>query len=131
LRINYKRIHIGRRTFKTALAVLISLIIVSFYGATTSKMIFAMLGAMSAMEVSFQKSVESCMTQVVGMIFGAIVGVMLMSMPINSLLAVGIGIILIIILYNVLQIHYSPVLPSMMIVTLCTTADILPGWARH
>ncbi len=126
MKLNYKRIHIGRRTFKTALAVIISLIIVSFYGATTSKMIFAMLGAMSAMETSFQKSLESCLTQVVGMICGAIVGVILMTMPIHSLLCVGFGIVFIIILYNVLQLHFSPMLPGMMVVTICTTPDILP-----
>lgn len=126
MKINYKRIHIGRRTFKTALAVLISLIIVSFYGATTSKMIFAMLGAMSAMEMTFQKSLESCLTQFVGMFFGVFVGVALRSLPINALVCVGIGIIIIIVLYNLFQIRFSPTLPCLMIVTICTTADIQP-----
>jgi len=126
LKINYKRIHIGRRTFKTALAVLISLIIVSFYGATTSKMIFAMLGAMGAMEVTFQKSLESCIAQIVGVSFGVLVGVALRSLPLNALVCVGIGIILVIVLYNVFQIHFSPSLPCLMIVTICTTTDIQP-----
>lgn len=126
MKINYKRIHIGRRTFKTALAVSLSLVIVSAYGATTSKMIFAMLGAMSAMEVTFRKSLESCFTQFVGMFFGVIVGVVLRSLPMNPVLSVGIGIIFIITLYNVCQIHFSPSLPCLMIVTICTTADIQP-----
>lgn len=126
MKINYKRIHIGRRTFKTALAVLISLILVSFYGATTSKMIFAMLGAMSAMEMTFQKSLESCLTQFVGMFFGVIAGVVLRSLPVNALVCVGVGIIFIITLYNVFQIRFSPTLPCLMIVTICTTADIQP-----
>lgn len=126
MKINYKRIHVGRRTFKTALAVLISLIIVSFYGATTSKMIFAMLGAMSAMEVTFQKSLESCLTQFVGMFFGVFVGVALRSLPIHPLICVGIGIIIIIVLYNLFQIRFSPSLPCLMIVTICTTVDIQP-----
>lgn len=126
MRLNYKRIHIGRRTFKTALAVIISLIIVSFYGATTSKMIFAMLGAMGAMEVTFQKSLESCIAQIVGVSFGVLVGVALRSLPIHPLVCVGIGIIFIIVLYNVFQMHFSPSLPCLMIVTICTTADILP-----
>lgn len=126
MKINYKRIHIGRRTFKTALAVIVSLIIVSFYGATTSKMIFAMLGAMSAMEVTFQKSLESCLTQFVGMFFGVFAGVVLRSLPIHPVVCVGIGIIAIIVLYNVFQIRFSPSLPCLMIVTICTTADIQP-----
>lgn len=41
-----KRVRIGLRTIKTAVAVVISMIIVDAYGATTSKLIFAMLGAM-------------------------------------------------------------------------------------
>lgn len=126
MKINYKRIHIGRRTFKTGLAVLVSLIVVSFYGTTTSKMIFAMMGAMSAMEVTFQKSLESCFTQFVGVFFGVIVGVFLRSLPLNVLVCAGIGIILIITLYNVFQIRFSPSLPCILIVTICTTPDIQP-----
>ena len=126
LRLNYQKIHIGRRTIKTALAVIVSMVLVSFYGATTSKMIFAMLGAMGAMENSFYKSVEACLTQIVGMFFGAVIGVLLLLLPIHTLICVGIGIIFIITLYNVLQIHFSPVLPCMILVTLCTTPDIQP-----
>ena len=126
MKINYKRIHIGRRTFKTALAVLISLIIVSLYGATTSKMIFAMLGAMGAMEMTFQKSLESCIAQIVGVLFGVFAGVALSSLPMHPLVCVGIGIIFIIVLYNVFQIRFSPTLPCLMIVTICTTVDIQP-----
>ena len=126
LRLKYKRIHIGRRTLKTALAVIVSLIVVSSYGTTTSKMIFGMLGAMGAMENTFQKSLESCLTQVVGMFFGVIAGILLGSLPIHPLICIGIGIIFMITMYNVLQIHFSPVLPCMIIVMVCTTPDISP-----
>ena len=126
MRLKYKKIHIGRRTIKTALAVIVSMMIVSAYGATTSKMIFAMLGAMGAMETSFQKSLEACLTQIIGMIFGVIAGVILLSLPIHWLVCVGIGIVFIITLYNVFQIRFSPSLPCLIIVTLCTTPDIQP-----
>ena len=49
LHFDYKKIRIGLRTIKTAAAVLISMTIVAFYGMSTSKMIFAMLGAMAVM----------------------------------------------------------------------------------
>ena len=39
----HRRIHIGLRTTKTAAAVIISMLIVELYGATSSKLIFAML----------------------------------------------------------------------------------------
>ena len=126
LRLNYKKIHIGRRTMKTVVAVIISMIIVSFYGATTSKMIFAMVGAMIAMESSFRQSLEACLTQIVGMICGVIAGVLLLLLPLHSLVCVAIGIIFIITLYNIFQFRFSPVLPCMVIVTVCTTQDIQP-----
>lgn len=128
MRWNYKRIHIGRRTFKTAIAVIISLVIVSMYGtsAATSKMVFAMLGAMCAMENTFRQSLEACMTQVVGMLLGAVVAAVLSYSPIHPLLTVGAGVLIIIVLYNVLGIHYSPNLPCLVVLTSCLNADVYP-----
>lgn len=126
MRINYKRIHIGRRTFKTALAVIISLILVSIVGTSAAKMVFAMLGAMCAMENTFKQSVEACLTQIVGMILGAFVAAFLSYLPIPPLLMVGIGIIFIIVVYNVLGVHFSPNLPCLVIVMSCMNADVYP-----
>lgn len=100
--------------------------VVNIYGATTSKLIFAMLGAMAAMETTFKESFESCLTQIIGLFFGALVAVFLMTTPIHPLVSAGIGIILVITLYNVLHIHFSPSLPCLIVVTLCTTPDIQP-----
>lgn len=126
MKFNYKRIHIGRRTLKTAAAVIISIVLVSFYGVSASKMTFAMLGAMSAMENSFRRSIMNCLTQIVGMICGAAAGLLLLQLPIHWLVCVGIGIVFIITLYNVFHIPFSPGLPCLMILTICTTSDLLP-----
>jgi len=126
LHFNYKRIRIGLRTIKTATAVIISMIIVTSYGATTSRLIFAMLGAMEAMKPSLKESLESCLTQIVGVIFGALIGVLLLALPLHPLLVTGVGIIFVITLYNIFQIRYSPSLPCLIVVTLCTTPDIQP-----
>ena len=120
------KIKIGLRTLKTAVAVVASMAVVNIYGATTSKLIFAMLGAMAAMETTFKESLYSCLTQIVGLLFGALVAVLLMKTPIYPLAAAGIGIILVITLYNALHIHFSPSLPCLIVVTLCTTPDIQP-----
>ncbi|MGN0998416.1 MAG: aromatic acid exporter family protein [Faecousia sp.] len=120
------KLHIGMRTIKTAAAVILSMIVVDCYGATTSKLIFAMLGAMAVIQPTFTESVESCLTQIVGVLFGAVVGVILMALPIHPLLATGIGIILVITIYNLLHIQFSPALPCLIVVTLCSTADIQP-----
>ena len=118
--------HIGLRTIKTAAAVMIAMLIVDSYGATTSKLIFAMLGAMEAMQPTFKASVKACLTQIVGVLFGAFIGVGLLALPISHVLAAGIGIVLVITLYNTFHIHFSPSLPCLIVGTLCSTPDILP-----
>lgn len=120
------KFRIGPRIIKTAVAVIVSMLIVDTYGATTSRLIFAMLGAMAAVQPTFTESVESCLTQIIGVLFGALVGVVLMLLPLNHLVAVGIGIILVITLYNLLRIRFSPSLACLIVVTMCTTEDIQP-----
>ncbi len=126
MKFTKNHIHIGRRTLKTAAAVIIAMMLVSIYGVTTSKMVFAMLGAMGVMEPTFKKSVEACLTQFVGVFFGAVLGVLFLYLPVPWQISVGIGIILVITLYNVFKISFSPTLPCLIIVTMCITPDIQP-----
>lgn len=118
--------HIGLRTIKTAFAVIISILLVDIYGTSSSKLIFAMLGAMVAVQPTFKESVESCLTQIVGVLFGAAVGVLLLYLRLPSLAVVGIGVVLVITLYNMLRIRYAPGLPCLIVVILCTTPGIQP-----
>lgn len=120
------KIKIGLRTLKTAAAVVISMAIVNIFGATTSKLTFAMLGAMAAMQPTFKESFESCLTQFLGVFFGALVSVVLIMTPIHPLVAAGIGIIIVITSYNAVHIDFSPSLACLIVVTLCTTPDIRP-----
>ena len=120
------RIRIGLRTIKTVAAAVIAMIIVDFYGATSSKLLFAMLGAMAAVQPTFKDSVESCQTQIVGVLFGGIAGVALVALPLPAALSAGIGIALVIVTYNALRIRFSPSLPCFIVVMLCTTPDIQP-----
>lgn len=120
------RFPIGLRTVKTAAAVIISMLIVDSYGATASKLVFAMLGAMTAVQTTFKESVESCLTQIIGVLFGAVAGVLLLALPGSPLVAAGIGIVLVITLYNMLRIRFSPSLPCFIVVMICTMPDIQP-----
>jgi len=120
------KIHIGLRTLKTTVAVVISMLIVDALGATTSKLIFAMLGAMAALQPTFKESVESCLAQIIGVIFGALVGVILLALNLPALVITAVGIILVITLYNALHIRFSPSLPCFIVVMLSTTPDIMP-----
>lgn len=118
------RVRIGMRTFKTVLAVVVSMLIVDRLGTTESRLIFAMLGATAAMQPTFTESLESCVSQVVGVVFGAIAGLFLRHLPMPMLVNTGLGIALCIVLYNVLRIRFSPSMPIFMVVLLCTAPDI-------
>ena len=118
--------HVGPRTIKTAAAVVLSMIIVELYGETASKLTFAMLGAMAAVQPTFKDSVESCLTQIIGVLFGAVAGVLLLLLPVHYLVATGIGLVLVITLYNALHIRFSPSLSCFLVVMICTTPGIEP-----
>lgn len=126
MKLKWSKIRIGLRTIKTAAAVVLSMLLVNIYGFSTSKLIFAMLGAMAAVQPTFKESLESALTQIVGVMFGAFMGVLLLQLPIHPLVAAGIGIILVITLYNVLQLRFSPSLACLIVVTLCTDRQIQP-----
>ena len=120
------KIHIGLRTIKTTVAIVISMVIVDYLGASASKLIFAMLGAMAAVQPTFKDSVDSCLAQIIGVLFGAVASIVLSALPVPPLVATAIGMILVITLYNVLHIRYSPSLPCFIVVMMCTTPDIRP-----
>lgn len=130
MRIGLAKVHIGLRTIKTTVAIVIAMVIVDYLGASASKLIFAMLGAMAAVQPTFKDSVDSCLAQIVGVLFGAVASIVLTALPVPSLVATAIGMILVITLYNVLRIRYSPSLPCFIVVLMCTTPDIHPiGYA--
>ena len=127
-RLKHKSIkfRIGLRTIKSAVAVMIAMSVVYFYGVTTSRVIFAVLGAMEAMQPSIKASLRSCLTQVTGVVFGAVFGLILTATGLHPLITTGIGIVSVITIYNALGIQFSPGLPCLIVVTICTTPDIVP-----
>ena len=126
MKLKKPRLSIGPRTVKTALAVILSMLVAELLGATESEMIFAMLGAMAAVEPTFTDSVESSLTQIVGVILGAAIGLLMQLISIPSLVACGIGIIIVITVYNALLLRFSPGLPCLIVVMLCIGAEERP-----
>lgn len=120
------RIRLGMRTLKTAVAVIISMLIVNIYGTTDSRLIFSVLGAMAAVQTTFKDSLESSLTQIVGVLFGAALSVVLLLLPLPNLILAGMGIVLVIVLYNTIGIRFSPVLPCIVVVSICISPDIQP-----
>ena len=126
MRKGLPKIPIGLRTLKTTAAIVISMVIVDDLGTSASKLIFAMLGAMAAVQPTFKESWDSCLAQIVGVLFGVFCSIVLLMLPVPPLVATGIGMILVITLYNLLRIRYSPSLPCFIVVLMCTTPDIAP-----
>lgn len=126
MKLRRPKVQIGPRTVKTAIAVILSMLIAQLLGATESDMIFAMLGAMAAVEPTFADSVESALTQIVGVIFGAAIGVLMQLVEMPALVACGIGIVIVITVYNMLQLRFSPGLPCLIVVMLCIGAEERP-----
>lgn len=122
----WSRLRIGPRTLKTALAVTLSIIMVSFYGSSTSNLIFAAIGALSAMGATFKESVSSSISQIAAVVFGALAGILLLSMHIPPLLASGIGVIVVITFYNLLRLKISPTLACIVVVTICNLTSTTP-----
>lgn len=122
----WSRLRIGPRTLKTALAVTLSIIMVSFYGSSTSNLIFATIGALSAMGATFKESVSSSVSQIAAVVFGALAGVLLLSLHMPPLLASGIGIIVVITFYNLLRLKISPTLACIVVVTICNLTSTTP-----
>ncbi len=126
MHLQMQKPHIGLRTVKTAVAVMLAMAVAELYGATDSRLVFAMLGAMLTMEPTFRDAFQTFIFRTVGVLVGAVIGVLLQMLPLPELAAIGIGVVLLITGYNVLRIHYSPLMPCLILVMLFVEADLHP-----
>ena len=126
MKLTLEKIHIGRRTIKTVAAVVIAMLVAEFCGSTSSKLIFAMMGAMEAVRPTFKESVEAVLSQFIGIVVGALAAVLLHTLPIPYVVSAGIGILIVIVFYNMLKLPYSPSLACFIVVMVCTTYDVHP-----
>ena len=94
------RIPVGLRTVKTAVAVMLSLVIVEHYGASPAKVVFATIGAMSAVGPTFKASVRSCLTQICGVAIGGALAICMTQLYVPNTISVGFGIVLIITVWH-------------------------------
>lgn len=125
------RFHIGMRTIKTVISVVIAMLIVDSNVSPYSNLSVAMLGAIAAVQPSFRESLESSLSQIVGSAFGLTVGILLLQLPMDHIVTTAIAVVLVIVVYNSLRITYPPSLPCLMVVILCTSTDLSPviPWA--
>ena len=117
-----RRFHspVGLRTVKTALAVSVAILLVEQYGTSAEELLFGVMGAFSAMEPTIKASVRSCAAQFSGVLVGVLLSLILGALEIPGVVAAGIGIILVMATYQLLHWKSSPVLPCLILVTICT-----------
>lgn len=125
---NYLRklhIPIGMRTVKTAIAVSLSLLVIEHLGTSSAKIIFAVIGAIAAMDNSLKASLRNCAAQIGGVIIGMVLAIIMRQLPIPGAAAVGIGIVITMAVFQLLNWHQSPVLACLILVTICTNDSIV------
>ncbi len=115
----FSKLPIGMRTMKTALAVTLSLAVIEHYGASPAKVIFATIGAISAVAPTFTASLQACLTQICGVGVGVLLALLLMALHVPGIVGVGIGIMVIITSYHHLKLKLVPVLPCLVLVNIC------------
>lgn len=122
-----RKLHIpvGMRTVKTAIAVTLSLLIIEHLGTSSAKIIFAVIGAIAAMENTFKAALRNCVSQIGGVIIGTILAIIMRQFPIPGIAAVGLGIILTMAIFQLLRWNQSPVLACLILVTICTDSSIV------
>ena len=118
------RFHIGMRTIKTVVSVIIAMLLVDSNLSPHSNLTLGMLGAVAAVQPSFKDSLDSCWAQIVGTITGGIVGTLLLLTSLPTIVITAIAVVVVITVYNMLHISYAPSLPVLVVVILCTTPDV-------
>ena len=115
---------VGLRTLKTALSVSLSIILVEQYGTSVDELIFAVMGAFAAMEPTVKKAFRGCLAQFTGVAIGVLLAILIRSAELSGVVSAGVGIILIMATYQLFHWKSSPVLPCLILVTICTKPEL-------
>ena len=123
-RLRAWKVPVGLRTIKTAVAVILALLVVQPYGATTAKVVFATIGAMSAVGPTFKASLAACLTQFCSVTVGAVLSIVMMWLQVPPIPAVGIGIIILLWMYQYSHLKLLPLLPCLVLVNICLNPEV-------
>ena len=115
---------VGLRMIKTALSIVLALLVVEQYGASPAKVVFATIGAMSAVGPTFTASLLACLTQICGVVIGALLGLLMTALHVPDMAAVGISVIAILAGYQYFHLKLVPVLPCLVLVNVCLNPQV-------
>lgn len=110
--------HVGLRTVKTAAAVATALLLADLRGSPAP--IFAAIGAIVAMNRTLGDAVQSCLTQLAGIFFGAGFGWLFVTLlPGYRYVGIAVGIVALILLCVRLQLQFAVPLACIVFVSIC------------
>lgn len=113
----------GLRTLKTALAVTLSVLLARCFSSRSLTVFYAAFGALIAMETTFSKSLMQGLTQLVGVLFGSILGYAALLLFPGGVPAwvVGLGVLLLITLLLLLRLPFTVSLACIIFLSACLT----------
>lgn len=115
-------LHIGLRTFKTALAVTLALLLARAIGANSP--MFAGLGAIVAMTRTLRDSLREARTQFAGIVVGGIIScILLLLFPVPSPWITGLAILAAIALCNFFGLYYAVSMTAIIVLSVCVSSE--------
>ncbi len=116
-----KHLRFGFRTFKTALAVAVAVLLARLVSDDMDAVFYAGMGAMVAMDTTLGKSLRQGLTQFLSVTFGTFMGYLALSLfPSVPAWFYGLGILLIILLCNGLKFPFTITLSGIIFLSACS-----------
>lgn len=115
------RVRVGLRTLKTALAVGLSLFVVSLFGELS---IFPALAAIAVMSPTFEDAIGVCRAQMVGILVGGVLGCITVKLwPSPAIWFMGLGIVLIFTFCAARRLEYAGTLSCCIFLSACLSGS--------
>ena len=116
-----KHLRFGFRTFKTALAVTVAVLVARLFSDDIDAVFYAGMGAMVAMDTTLGKSLRQGLTQFLSVTFGTLMGYLALTLfPTVPAWFYGLGVLLLILLCNGLKFPYTITLSGIIFLSACS-----------
>lgn len=108
---------------KTALAVMLSILLVRLFATDSQTVFYAAFGAVIAMETTFSKSLMQGLTQLIGVLAGTVFGyVSVLLFPnITPAWIAGVGVLILLVLSKLLKLSFTASLSCIIFLSACLT----------
>ncbi len=118
-----KRIPFGPRMLKTAVAVILAVLLIRLFDTEPLSVFYAAFGALIAMDTTFSKSLMQGLTQLIAVLAGTVFGYLsvLLFPELTPAWVVGLGVLLLIFLCHSLNLSFTISLSCIVFLSACLT----------